>query len=79
MTKNVTSLDVIDSMIFDIGVQSYSNVNRIVTFHIDMSKPKSKLTPENLVTGEIEFNLKRNDENLTAAVRNTENEEMNCN
>ena len=40
-------LDIIDEMIFDIGVQSFSNINRIVNFHVDMTKPKSqKIQPD---------------------------------
>ena len=35
--------DLIDTMVFNIGVQSYSNINHIVNFHIDMSKPNKDM------------------------------------
>ena len=35
-------LEIIDNMIFDVGVQSFSNVNKIATFRVDTTKPKSK-------------------------------------
>ena len=31
--------DIINALAFEIGVQSYSNINHIVNFHIEMSKP----------------------------------------
>ena len=46
--------DIINTMIFNIGVQSYSNINRIVNFHIDMTKPnRDMVIPDKLLLDEI--------------------------
>ena len=47
--------DLIDAMVFNIGVQSYSNINRIVNFHVDMSKPNNKdmVIPDKLLLDEV--------------------------
>ena len=37
-----TCLDIINAMKFDIGVQSFSHINRIVNFHVDMKLPDTK-------------------------------------
>ena len=60
MMQNITNddkcLDIIDHLKFDIGVQAFSNLNRVVTFHVDMKKPKSRqMKPDQLVLDEIEF------------------------
>ena len=43
------------TMIFDIGVQSYSNINRIVNFHIDMTQQShnSKVIPDKILLDEV--------------------------
>ena len=65
--ENIETLKLIDNIMFKIGVQSYSNINRIIYFYIDMSKEKSteKFQPEKIVNDEIEFTLG------TANTRNT--------
>ena len=55
-----TCLDIINDMKFDIGVQSFSHINRIVNFHIDMKLPDAKkMQPEQALLDEIKF-LTRN-------------------
>ena len=50
-----TCLDIINHLTFDVGVQSFSNIDKIVNFHIDMSKSKSKqIEPEQSVLDEIQ-------------------------
>ena len=57
--EDIDSLKVIDNMSFKVGVQSYSKINRIIYFHIDMTKEKDKdkMTPEKFVLDEINFRL----------------------
>ena len=51
-----TCLDIINHLTFDVGVQSFSNIDKIVNFHIDMSKNKSKqIEPEQSVLDEIQY------------------------
>ena len=50
-------LTMIKDMKFSIGVQSYSNINRIVMFNVDMSKGKDQVTPEQVVLDEIHHTL----------------------
>ena len=35
-------LDIIDNLKFNIGVQAFSNLNRVVTFHVEMKNPESR-------------------------------------
>ena len=56
MTKDNQCLDIIDYLKFNIGVQAFSNLNRVVTFHIDMRNPKSQqMKPDKLVLDEIKY------------------------
>ena len=49
-----TYLDIIDNITFEVGVQTFSNIDRIIRFHIDMTKTKSKqIEPEQSVLDEI--------------------------
>jgi len=53
-TTDMCACDILKTMIFDIGVQSYSNINQIINFHIDMTQPdKTKVLPDKLLTDEI--------------------------
>ena len=48
------SLDFIDIMEFDVAVQSFSNINHIVQFHINMKLPPSKkFAPDDIVLKEV--------------------------
>ena len=49
------SLNVIDCLIFDIGVHSYSNTNRIINFRGNIKQPNKKLEAEQLLTDRVEF------------------------
>ena len=54
LIDNDTYLDIIDNITFDVGVQTFSNIDRIINFHIDMTKSKSKqIEPEQSVLDEI--------------------------
>ena len=49
-------LDIIDNIKFDIGVQAFLNLNRVVTFHVDMKNPKwHQIQPDQLVLDEIKY------------------------
>ena len=51
-----TCLDIINDMKFDIGVQSFSQINRIINFHVDMKLPETKqMQPEQSLLDEIKF------------------------
>ena len=65
--EDIDSLKVIDNMVFKVGVQSYSNINRIVYFNIDMTeeKDKDKMIPDELVTDEINSTLRGANTNTT--------------
>ena len=56
-----TYLDIIDNIAFEVGVQTFSNIDRIISFHIDMSKSKSKqIEPEQSVLDEIKEIISQN-------------------
>ena len=44
--------DIVKTVIFDIVVQSYSNINRVINFHIDMTQP-TKVVSDKLLTDKI--------------------------
>ena len=49
-------LDIINDMKFDIGVQSFSQINRVINFHVDMKLPKTKqMQAEQSLLDEIKF------------------------
>ena len=51
-----TLLEIIDHIKFDVGVQSFLNIDRIINFRIDMTKSKSKskqIEPEQTVLDKI--------------------------
>ena len=53
-SSDMSACDIIDTMVFTIGVQSYSNINCIVNFHIDMKKSgKNMVTPDKLLLDEV--------------------------
>ena len=53
--SNDTCLDIINHITFDIAVQSYSKIDRIVNFHVDMSKSNSKqVEPEQSILDEVQ-------------------------
>ena len=69
------SLDFIDTMEFDIAVQSFSNINRIVRFHVNMKLPPSKkFAPDDIVLKEIRNTMKNNSTNSN---KDSTNEEIN--
>ncbi len=54
----MSTFDIICSMSFDIGVQSYSNINSVINFHIDMTQPdKTKVVPDKLLIDEVNKQL----------------------
>ena len=57
--ENGSVLKFIDTMSFKIGVQAFSNINRIIGFFIDMRLPnKDKVTPDDIMMKELNFQLK---------------------
>ena len=53
-SSNMSVCDIIDTMVFNIRVQSYSNINRIVNFHIDMTQSsKNIVTSDKLLLDEV--------------------------
>ena len=45
--SDMSACDIIDTMVFNIGVQLYSNINYIVNFHVDIIQPsKNMVTPD---------------------------------
>ena len=51
-------LQTINKMVFKIGVQAFSNINKIVQFDIDMTKPNAaRIQPDQSVIDEIEYML----------------------
>ena len=61
----------IDTMIFDIEVQSYPNINWIVNFHIDKTQLNdSKTIPDMLLLVEVnKINLQRNNNNKASSTK----------
>lgn len=60
----------INTMIFDIGVQSYSNINRIINFHIDMTQQNhnNKVKPDKLLLDEVnKKHLQTNNDDETSS------------
>ena len=58
------SLDFIDTMEFDVAVQSFSNINHIVQFHINMKLPPSKkFGPDDIVLKEVKHKMNNNSTN----------------
>ena len=52
-------------MVFNIGVQSYFNINHIVNFHIDMSKPnKDMVIPDKRLLDEVNKAMVNHNETL---------------
>ena len=54
-SDNMLVTDIINALAFEIGVQSYSNINHIVNFHIEMSKPNRGIMviPDKLLLDEV--------------------------
>ncbi len=60
----------INTMIFDVGVQSYSNINRIINFHIDMTQQNhnNKVKPDKLLLDEVnKKHLQTNNDDETSS------------
>ena len=47
---DLESLNIIDCLIFDIGLPSYSNINRIIKFRGNITQYEMKLEAEQLLT-----------------------------
>ena len=56
-SEDLESLNVIDCMIFEIGVQLFFSINIIIKFSVDMAHSKRKVEQEWLLTDEAEFSL----------------------
>jgi len=68
-----TCLDIINDMKFDIGVQSFSQINRIINFHVDMKLPETKqMQPDQSLLDEIKL-LSQNKDNTV--VMNTDKQD----
>ena len=69
------SLDFIDTMEFVVAVQSFSNINRIVWFHINMKLPSSKkFAPDDIVLKEMRHTTNINSTNSN---KDSNSEEIN--
>ena len=72
VTTDMCACGILKTMIFDIGVQLYSNINGIINFHIDMTQPdKTKVLPDKLLTDKI--NKQFNINTTTDSASNNEN------
>ena len=68
-SSDMSACDIIDTMLFNIGVQSYSNINRIVNFHIDMTKSgKNMVTPDKLLLDEVNKKQIMNENDTTQTI-----------
>ena len=62
-------------MEFEVAVQSFSNINRIVRFHINMKLPPSKMfASDDIVMKEIRHTMNNNSTNCN---KDSNNEEIN--
>ena len=76
--NNDTCIEIIDHIKFDVGVQSFSNIDKIINFHIDMTKSKSKqIEPEQSVLDEIKDILSNigsnNNQHLSSTINTNDN------
>ena len=65
-----TCLEIIDNMNFDVGVQSFLNVNKIVMHHVNMTKSNSKQVHlEQAMIGELTYIMKSKSDSIHKQLR----------